>query len=63
MPKLAFRKEYEGKFVEFSNIRGIITLNDRVTQDELQLLLKMKHPAVFVLQEPKEVKKPLKDKE
>jgi hypothetical protein len=55
---LAIRKEYIGKVVQFSKKSGIVTMNDQTSKDELELLFKLNHPAVYVVEKTiKEEKK------
>lgn len=52
--KLAVNKDWQGKALSFTHRRGVITLNDRVTPTELEILYRLGHPAVFVVKdEPK----------
>ena len=46
--QLTINKEYEGKTFQFSHHRAIITLNDRTTQAELELLMQLHPPAVII---------------
>jgi hypothetical protein len=62
MAKFAFKPEFAGSVIQFSHIRGIITLNERTSQNELELLMRANHPAVFVMETKKE-SKPKEEKE
>ena len=55
--KLAVNEQWKGRSISFTFRRGVITLNDRTTQKELEYLFSMNHPAVYVVKEEPKPKK------
>lgn len=59
--KIAINETWKGRSLSFSFRRGVVTLNDRVTQQELDYLLKIGHPAVYIVKEDPKPKKEVTD--